>query len=134
MRILRLLILLGIVVSGCSNAKEAYKSLGDLQQLHADLTTKYKEELSLNINNDKYLSISIINSKLNELPIEQKKQKAREIAVYAVGSYKNSNELETVSVGYVIHKSYIIINYTEAMEQYRFNVSELKNSDSNRAI
>ncbi len=134
MRVVRALVLIGFLLSGCGGAKDAYNLLGDLQQLHADLTTKYNEEISVRINNGTYLYIGLINSKLKELPVEQKKEKAKEIAVYAIARYKDAKKLDVVSVGYVIHKSYVIFNYTEATEQYQFNVRELKSTDSRGAI
>lgn len=134
MWILRSFILLGLVLSGCGGAKEAFNALGDIQQLHADLTAKYKEEISVRINNEKHLSIGLINSTIKDLPVEQRKQKARDVAIYAIDRYKNAKKLETVTVGYIVHKSYMMANYTDASEQYRFEVKELKAAGSGAAI
>ncbi len=133
MRILRLLLLVALVSGGCGGAREAYDALGGLRQLHTDLTTKYHDEISVRINNGKFLSIGLVNSALKDLPADQKAQKAREIAAYAIGRYPDADKLDTVSVGFVTHKSYLVVSFTDASEQYRFAAAELKAAESGLA-
>ncbi len=125
MRILRLLLLAALVSGGCGGAKEAYDALGGLRQLHADLTAKYHDEISIRIDNGKHLSIGFVNSPRKELPADVKARTARDIAAWAIGRYPDAGKLETVSVGFITHKSYVVVSFTDASDQYGFTAAEL---------
>ena len=73
------------------------------------------------------MTISLINSKYNKLDKEIKEKNAREIAKYAVSLLKEKTKIEKINISFTIHeRKYLIVNYTNSLDSYSFEVSELQ--------
>src|SRR3954453_10629702 len=79
--ILASILISSVLATAC--IKEAAKSLGEVQSLHAQLTKKFGDEVYVNVNyTDKnvVLTVSFINSALNEKTAEERFRRAEETA------------------------------------------------------
>jgi hypothetical protein len=65
-------------------------------------------EIRVDLNNGHFLNIGVVNSPLNDLPDEQKKARAFEIARLAYNSYPSRSELTGVSVTFEVDRSYVL--------------------------
>ena len=81
------------------------------------------------LDDDHFLTITLIDSKLRELPVEAKRQKTLEIARAAFHAYPAREDLERVSVVYAIRRSKPGARYSDddVSDTYRFTVAEVGN-------
>ena len=83
--------------------------------------------INVTISNDRFLTVAITNSKLNDLDADHRKANARQIARVAYQAYESRAQLEKVSVSFGISKSYLsIFHYHQTTDSYGFKASDLK--------
>jgi hypothetical protein len=88
------------------------------------------DNIRVNLQNNRYLFVGVVNSAFGSLQGEQRKAKAKEIAGVAYRSLPSRNSLQRVRVAFVIHKSYFLIfNYDDARASYAFTPQQLANGD-----
>lgn len=133
MKIVHFLLAGLLLLTGCDFVKETAGVLGDLNQLRSELTAKTSCDVNLNLNNGSHLAIGLLNSRLKSLPAEQKQALTREIARFALAHYRAGGNLETINVGFVTRKSFLVFNYTDATDNYPFTVAELKSGEPQAA-
>ena len=117
-----------VVASSCS--KEGIKSFTDLMPLRKALTEKYNEpDVSVVIQNMNTLGVSFVNSAFNNLEKQEKAKRAQEIAIFIKKSYASIDQIKTIWVAFVIHKSYFIfIQYNNALDTFFFDKNRLLDS------
>jgi hypothetical protein len=123
---LPLVVLVVLLLAGCDFVKETAGVIGELKQLQSDLAAKAACKVNVDLNNGRYLNIGLMNSQLKTLPVEQKKVLTHEIARYALARYRGGWKLESIAVSFVTQKSYLIFNYTDSTDNYRYLVADLK--------
>lgn len=114
---------LALLTSGC--VRDLAKTLSELQAVQTELTTKYGDEVNVNINqtNDvTTLSIIFINSKLNDLEKEPRAQRALEAVQIAQSKYKTNKPPDRFLVTFLRNTTRLfIIHYTQSVDFYMFD-------------
>jgi hypothetical protein len=84
-------------------------------------------DIRVNLMNGAFLKVEVANSPLNDLPAEQKKTKAIEIARVAFNADPSRSELKSVSVAFAIHRSYLLgfFTYDNSSDAFSFEVADL---------
>ncbi len=120
---------LSVLNSGCS--WQGQVSFPDLAALREKLIAEYgHQDISVAIQNQNVLGISLINSSFNELGEMAQQNKAQEIAVFVVNHYPSINEVNMVWVSFVRRKAYaFVFNYDE-WRTYNFNKSFLADANA----
>jgi hypothetical protein len=116
-----------LALAGCGAARDAARTLGGLQRVQAAVSKAAGgAAVQVNLMNGRYLSVSLVNSPLGELPADEKKARAEELARVAYGALPSRASLEQVSFTYVVHEQrFLIVNYTQATDVFRFQVAQL---------
>lgn len=111
----------------CGGVQKAKVMFGDLLVVQSQLAKALgRDDIRVNLNNGHLLNIGVVNSPLNELPTEQKKAKAIEIARLAYNGYPSRYELTGVSVAFAVHRSYLgLFDYDDSTDSFNFEASDL---------
>jgi hypothetical protein len=114
-------------VAGCDGARQMMGTLGALQDVqHQVAAAIHHENISVNLNNGRYLTVGIVNSPFKGLPPDQKEAKAREIALVAYKAVRSRANLERVGVVFVVRRTYFLFfNYNDATDYHAFGAREL---------
>lgn len=119
------LLCITLLTSAC--ASDLMKELGELAPLRDQLVQTYAEdEINLQIQNGHAINVSFINSSFNDLPQADKEPKAQEIAQFVKDHYASIGKIDRISVSFVVHKQYVIFNYTNGLDTFFFDTKELK--------
>ncbi len=79
----------------CDGVYHAAGTIGELQQLQQSVSKAVGGgNVNVNLNNGKYLHLGIVNTPLKDLPSEQKKAKALEVARLSYKTYPKAANLE----------------------------------------
>ena len=124
----RRIILASILIScvlATACIKEAAKSLGEVQSLHAELTKKFGDEVYVNVNyTDKnvVLTVTFINSALNEKTPEERFKRAEETAKVVNALYPRIKDVGIIWVGFVRRQTRLVVfHYTQSLNFYPFD-------------
>ena len=111
----------------CDTSRAVLGALAELQAVQSEVVKAIGEDnVRVNLHNNSYLSVGVINSPLRKLPDELRRAKAKEIAKVAFQSLPSRASLKSVSVAFVIHKSYFLFfNYNDATDSFAFTPEEL---------
>ena len=115
--------MLCLVTAACTSA--TVKTLNQLQQLQGELTKKFGDQVFVNVNETRgslVLTISFINSALNEKTDEERFKRAGEAAQVVKANYANVNKLRAIWIGFVRQRTRLIVfHHTEALGFYPFD-------------
>jgi len=120
------LVVLLVPLGACSGLRELSAEVGEISRLQSQLQQQTGQtDLTVDLNNDRYLSVSFINSPLAKLPADQKKAKALEVAHLAYNDWPKRGELISVSV--IFQSSYDLgpVHYSNSLDNFAFQISEL---------
>lgn len=118
-----------VLASGCNRLQAVSDDLKELQLVRIELTKELgTPNVGVNLrtfNGQRSLVISLVNSPLKDLPVHDKRAKAREIAQTAFGVLPSRSKLASLSVSFVTQKGLLGFNYTDARDHITFKPSEL---------
>lgn len=101
------------------------KTLGELQTLRAGLTKKFGEQPAVHINDAGSrltLSVSFINSALNDKSPEDRAKRAQETANLVKTTYSRAQQLGAIWVFFVREKtSMLVFHYTQTVDYFGFD-------------
>jgi len=121
--ILASIVAISLLASGC--IRELAKNLGELQTLRAALTKKFGEEPALNINeapSQLTLSVSFINSALNDKLPEDRLHRAQETANLIKTIYPRAQQLGGIWVFFIRQKTTMFVfHYTQTVDYFGFD-------------
>ena len=93
------------------------------------------EEVGVNIHNGSVLSISVVNSYLNDKNTEERNNIAKEIAKNAFNLYESRDSLDLIFVSFTEYeRKYFIVEYNNTIESFKFKPSELINLSPNKRM
>lgn len=111
---------LSLATAACSSG--LVKSLAAMNALRQHLTEKYHDEVAVNLQNSRFLSVSFINSELNRQNPNKRWERAEDAARFVARNYQDIRSIEQVWIAFVETKSkYVIIHYTRVIESYGFD-------------
>ncbi|MDD5454326.1 MAG: hypothetical protein PHW62_02350 [Candidatus Ratteibacteria bacterium] len=131
MRLKNLLIavLLVTLICGCAQ-------ISDMFRIIKALSKEYNHRnINIEIHNNKEMTVNFINSPFNNLEEPQREEKARDIALSCVSLFKPDSTTEKIIVVFTIYeKKFLIVDYTNTLSVYSFDVSELKKELEEKTI
>jgi hypothetical protein len=111
-----------LFAAGC---KEAVKTIGELQVLQAALTKQFGDQVSVNVNHtDKnvILTVSFINSALNEKTALDRYRRAEETAKAVNAHYARIKEVGVIWIGFVRYRTRMLVfHYTQTLDFFPFD-------------
>ena len=111
------------MLSGLSEVQEVQRQVAAATGHH---------QLSVNLNNGRFLTVGMVNSPFKELPDGQKEAKAREIALLAYKAFPSRTALESIAVVFVVHRNYFFVfNVTDATDYHGFAARDLAPGEPN---
>jgi hypothetical protein len=124
---------ISLLAAGC--IKQYAKSMAELQTLHAALTKKFGEEPSVHINDAGSrltLSISFVNSALNDKSPEDRAQRAQDTANLVKTIYPRAQQLAAIWVFFVRQKtSMLVFHYTQTVDYFGFDKAAARLTSGN---
>jgi hypothetical protein len=107
-----------LLTMACTGA--TVKRLGELQNLQAELTKKFGDEVSLNLTGE-ILYVAIINSRLNFDSPQQRAKRAEETAQIINAHYANSTLVTAIYVTFLLQRTrFLVIHQTLPVDEYGF--------------
>jgi hypothetical protein len=122
-----LCVAIAAICSSCGSVGQVATALNDLQQVQSAVSKSVgAENVTVNLTNGEYLTIALVNTSLKDLPSDQKKAKALEVATVGYRSYPQMNSLTEVRIVFMVQRSYFgVFNYTDGTDAFSFSKSEL---------
>lgn len=110
-----------IILSGaCSTG--TIKTLSDLNAIRYHLKQEYQDEVSVNLNNSRLLSVVFINSPLNKTDGTDRLMRAQDAALFVSRNYEGIKTIERIWISFVSHETYFLVfSKTEVVELFAFD-------------
>jgi hypothetical protein len=112
-----------LLAAACTGA--TVKRLGSLQALQTGLTKKFGDQVHVNANETNgtlVLTVSFINSALNDKPPEERFKRATEAAKLVKATYTGINNVAALWVGFIRQRTRMLVfHYTEQLDYYPFD-------------
>jgi hypothetical protein len=112
-----------LLAAGC--LKQVARTIGEMQTLHAALTKKFGEEVFVNISEATEritLSVTFINSALNDKSANDRAKRAQEAANVVKTSYARAQNLQAIWVFFVRQETKMIVfHYTQTVDYFGFD-------------
>ncbi len=120
---LALMLVFCLLAAACTGV--AVKRLGPLQTVHTELTKKFGDQVHVNLNESGdtlVLSVSFINSALNDKPPEERFRRATEAAKLVKATYTGISNLSTIWIGFLRQRTRMLVfHYTEGLSYFSFD-------------
>src|SRR6267154_497476 len=118
--VVRLALVSALITSACSNG--LIKSLAGLNALRQRLIEKYHDDVGVNLQNSRFLSIVFTNSPLNQQDSAKRAQRASETAKFVSLNYQGIKEIDQVWVYFVASETrYIVVHYSSTIDAFSFD-------------
>lgn len=109
-----------LITSACSNG--LIKSYAGLNALRQHLIEKYHEDISVDLQNSRFLSIAFTNSSLNQQDSAKRAQRAAETARFVALNYSGIKEVDRIGIYFVASETrYIVVHYSTAIDAFGFD-------------
>ena len=111
-----------VLASGC--LKDAVQSLGELQGIRSEINKKFGEDVNVHLSQglSATLTITFINSALNERTLEERSKRAQETAQLVIANYVRIKFVKEIWVQFVRQKTrFVVFHYSEGFEVYGFD-------------
>jgi hypothetical protein len=112
-----------LLTAGC--LKQVAKTLGDLVAVRNQLVKKFGEEVNVHVNetaNFQILTVTFINSALNEKTQPERQKRAEETARIVKTTYVPIQSVRTIWVGFARQKTQLIVFHTsQVLDFYGFD-------------
>ena len=116
-----ILLLCGLI---CFNScSEWRKELTDLRKLQQQLMDKYQEkEINVHLQNSGFLTITFINSPLNQQDAAKREARATHAAQFVVKNFSGIAQIKTMWIVFLASESRLILfHYSRSLNAYVFN-------------
>src|SRR6185437_10858281 len=119
-KIIHLLVLSALISAGCSS--NLVKSLSALNALQQHLTQKYGDQVTVNLQNSRYLSIVFVNSPLNHDDESKRLERAHDAAQFVALNYEEIKSVEQVWIAFMASETRMIIfHYNQVIDSFGFD-------------
>ncbi len=97
--------------------------MSELSNLYSAIVKEYGEKgVNVNLNNSNVLTITFINSSLNDKGEPERQQRAKQTADFVVKHYASIAKINEIWVGFIKQKTqFILLTYTEGLGYFGFN-------------
>jgi hypothetical protein len=109
-----------LALAGCGKQLTA---LNEIRALQEQIAKQYGEKgVNVNLNNDRYLTVTFINSPLNSKSSEERAQRAQDTASFVTMHYPSIVKLNELWVVFQQQeKRYIVVTYSKPIDYYGFD-------------
>jgi len=99
------------------------KRLTEAAKLRQDLMDKYQEkEVNVNLQSSVFLTISFVDSALNQEDAGKRAVRAQEVAKFVVKNFPSIARIKTIWIMFVAtERSWIVFHYHRSLNEYAFN-------------
>lgn len=109
-----------LLITGCSSG--LVKSLSDLNALRQHLIQKYHDDVGVNLQNSRFLSIVFINSPMNKQGTAKRAERAQDAATFTALNYEGLQSIERIWISFVASETrFIVFHYSEGIESFAFD-------------
>ena len=109
-----------LLAGGCSSG--LIKSYAGLNALRQRLIEKYHDDIEVNLQNSRLLSIVFTNSPLNQQDSGKRGQRAREAARFVALNYEGIKEIDRIWIYFVASETrYIVVHYSSVLDAFGFD-------------
>lgn len=114
------MLLLCLLASGCVKLA---KDWGEISKLHQAIVKEFGEdEVGVNLSNNTMLTVSFVNSPLNDKSPEERAQRAEQTVAFVKAHYASISKLEVIWVLFArAKKRFIFVNNFETIDYYSFD-------------
>ncbi len=111
---------IALLTAACSNG--LVKSLAGLNALRQQLIEKYHDDVSVNLQNSRLLTIVFNNSPLNQQDSGKRAQRAAETARFVALNYSGIREINRIWIYFVASETrYIVVHYSTTIDAFGFD-------------
>ena len=115
-----------LLASGCSTAKDLGKTLGDLVTVRAEIIKKFGEkDVNLRVNtfqNQTSISVTYVNSPLNQKTTEDRSKRAQETAEIVTKHYPSIKNVSQIVVGFArVTTRLFVFHWSEMIDIHGFD-------------
>jgi hypothetical protein len=117
-----------VLMTSCSGLATVAGKLEGVRTVQSEVVKAVgSQNVRVNVQNDRYMTVGLVNSPLKALPTDARRAKAFELARLAYNTYPERASLQQVAVVYVVHRSYLLFfKVTDATDSFRFDAAELR--------
>ena len=110
-----------VCLSSCSSG--LFKQLSEIAKLRQELMTRYQEkDVNVHLQNDVYLTISLINSPLNRQDDAAREARAAEVAQFVVKRLPSIQQIKSIWIVFVKSETrWVVFHYSESLGAFVFN-------------
>lgn len=114
-------LVLSVCLSGCGTA--FVKSLQDLAQLRTQLMAEFHEnEIAVRVGNSTQLSITFVNSALNDRLPEDRAKRAQATALFVKQHFAGIDRMERIWVFFATYETrYLVVHYSRSVDMFLFD-------------
>ena len=113
-----------LITSACSNLIKSYAGVNALRQ---HLIEKYHEDISVTLQNSRFLSIAFTNSPLNQQDSVRRAQRAAETARFVALNYSGIKEVDRIGIYFMASETrYIVVHYSTAIDAFAFDKNGMR--------
>lgn len=107
--------------NACSNG--FVKRLTEAAKLRQDLMDKYQEkEVNVNLQNSVFLTVSFVDSTLNQEDAGKRAARAQDVAKFVVKSFPSIAKIKSIWIMFVATETrWIVFHYHRSLNEYAFN-------------
>jgi hypothetical protein len=121
----------GLLTGDCSSG--LIRSLAGLNALRQQLIEKYHEDVGVNLQNSRFLSIVFTNSPLNQQDSAKRAQRASETARFVALNYEGIKGIERIWIYFVAAETrYIVVHYSRSIDAFGFDKNGAAVTDESR--
>jgi hypothetical protein len=111
-----------LLTGACSSG--LVKSLAGLNALRQQLNEKYHEDVGVNLQNSRFLSIVFTNSPLNQQDSGKRARRAQETAKFVALNYQGIKDIDRMGIFFVASETrFIVVHYTTTIGSFGFDKS-----------
>lgn len=113
-------LLLCLFATGCTKLA---KDWGEISKLHTAIVKEFGEkEVGVNLNNDTVLTVSFVNSPLNDRGPDERAQRAEQTAVFVKDHFQSIARIETIWVVFVRSETrFVFVHSSETISVFPFD-------------
>lgn len=109
-----------LLFTACSS--DLVKSLSGLNSLRQKLTEKYGDQVTVNLQNSRYLQVVFVNSPLNNQDRPKRIERARETARFVALNYGDIKSVDAVWVSFLASETrFIVFHYSQGIDSFGFD-------------
>jgi hypothetical protein len=113
-------LLLCLCATGCVKLA---KDWGEISRLHAAIVKEFGEkEVGVNLNNDTVLTVSFVNSPLNDQGADERAKRAEQTAAFVKDHYSSIDKMNRIWVLFLRAKTRVVfLHYSETVSAFAFD-------------